>query len=91
MPTARNNTLRRHVAANTFRQPLLMRVASHVVTNAGTSVLGFTMGVPDILEGYASRNWKLMGEGVGQIVLGLMGDDRFGTRRPAPDQTTPLV
>ncbi|MEZ0610439.1 hypothetical protein ACAW74_18135 [Fibrella sp. WM1] len=63
------------------RAGVLKQLGDHVMKNGMTTMFGLCTGLPTAIDGYQSKDWHKVGQGVSEVLLGMGCSDRFGIKK----------
>ena len=55
---------------------MINRILHNALNSYLTSIAGTVAGLPDIIEGFTSKNWSLFAKGLGLLIIGLASNEK---------------
>jgi hypothetical protein len=55
---------------------MIKRLITNAVNSYLTSLAGSIVGLPHIIEGFTSKNWSLLIQGLGELLIGLAANEK---------------
>lgn len=55
---------------------MFKRLITNAVNSYLTSLAGTIVGLPHIIEGFATKDWALFVQGVGELLIGLASNEK---------------
>jgi hypothetical protein len=55
---------------------MISRLIHNALDSYLTSIAGTIVGLPNIIEGFSSKNWALVIQGIGELLIGLASNEK---------------
>jgi len=55
---------------------MISRILHNALDSYFTSIAGTIVGLPDMIEGFTTKNWTLFVQGVGELLIGLATNEK---------------
>lgn len=55
---------------------MIKRMIHNAVNSYLTSIAGTIVGLPHIIEGFTTKNWALVVQGIGELLVGLASNEK---------------
>jgi len=55
---------------------MINRILHNAINSYLTSLAGTVAGLPDMIEGFTSKDWSLFAKGLGLLIIGLASNEK---------------